>query len=67
MCQQSCHAENKFDLPGSVFVPPPKVSATLVVVKPRVEPLAPAPLDALEYVCRQVFGQRRKLLSNAIK
>jgi len=66
MTQQSCVASVCFTLPPTVFVPPPKVSAVMVKIQPRCEPLAPAPIKELELVCRQVFGQRRKVLSNAI-
>jgi 16S rRNA (adenine1518-N6/adenine1519-N6)-dimethyltransferase len=66
MTQQSCTAQTCFNVPASVFVPPPKVTGTMVRIEPRVSPLAPAPVKELEVVCRQVFGQRRKMLSNAI-
>lgn len=66
MTQQSCTAQTCFNVPASVFVPPPKVTGTMVRIEPRVTPLAPAPVKELEVVCRQVFGQRRKMLSNAI-
>jgi 16S rRNA A1518/A1519 N6-dimethyltransferase RsmA/KsgA/DIM1 with predicted DNA glycosylase/AP lyase activity len=66
MTQQSCTAQTCFNVPASVFVPPPKVTGTMVRIEPRVTPLAPAPVTELEVVCRQVFGQRRKMLSNAI-
>eukprot|EP01087_Luapelamoeba_hula_P008248 TRINITY_DN2058_c0_g1_i2.p1 TRINITY_DN2058_c0_g1~~TRINITY_DN2058_c0_g1_i2.p1 ORF type:complete len:226 (+),score=20.69 TRINITY_DN2058_c0_g1_i2:315-992(+) len=67
MVQQSCMAKNVYTLPGSVFVPPPKVSAVFTTITPLVEPLAPVPLDSLEFICRQMFGQRRKVLTNSIK
>lgn len=67
MVQNSCNARCLFDIDGAAFVPPPKVKATVVLIEPRIEPVVPVHLDSLEYVCRQVFGQRRKILSNSIK
>src|SRR6266581_7174222 len=39
-----------FDLPPRAFVPPPKVTSSLVSLRPRAEPLAPASKAALERV-----------------
>jgi ribosomal RNA small subunit methyltransferase A len=67
MVQNLCNARCLFDIDGAAFVPPPKVKATVVLIEPRIEPIAPVHLDSLEYVCRQIFGQRRKSISNSIK
>lgn len=67
MVQNLCNARCLFDIDGAAFVPPPKVKATVVLIEPRIEAQASVHLDSLEYVCRQVFGQRRKVLSNSIK
>lgn len=67
MVQNSCKAKCLFDIDGAAFVPPPKVKATVVLIEPLIEPQVPVHLDSLEYVCRQVFGQRRKILANSIK
>jgi 16S rRNA (adenine1518-N6/adenine1519-N6)-dimethyltransferase len=56
-----------FDIPPSAFVPPPKVTSSVVSLVPRVEPLAPAPKPVLERVTAAAFGQRRKMLRSSLK
>jgi 16S rRNA (adenine1518-N6/adenine1519-N6)-dimethyltransferase len=55
-----------FDIAPSAFVPPPKVVSTLVELVPRTEPL-PCDRGALERVAAAAFGQRRKMLRQALK
>jgi len=40
MTQQRCKAYEHFVLPSSVFVPPPKVEASVVSIEPLVEAVA---------------------------
>src|SRR5437763_4835885 len=47
-----------FDLPPRAFVPPPKVTSSVVSLMPRAEPLAPASKPALERVTPAAVGQR---------
>jgi 16S rRNA (adenine1518-N6/adenine1519-N6)-dimethyltransferase len=56
-----------FDLPPRAFVPPPKVTSTLVALVPRAAPLAPAAKPVLERVTAAAFGQRRKMLRSSLK
>jgi 16S rRNA (adenine1518-N6/adenine1519-N6)-dimethyltransferase len=56
-----------FDVSPRAFTPPPKVTSAIVSLTPRAEPLAPAPLTALERVTAAAFGQRRKMLRQALK
>ncbi|MFG1374133.1 16S rRNA (adenine(1518)-N(6)/adenine(1519)-N(6))-dimethyltransferase RsmA [Xanthobacter oligotrophicus] len=55
-----------FDVAPSAFVPPPKVTSSVVHLVPRVEPL-PCALSALEKVTEAAFGQRRKMLRQSLK
>jgi 16S rRNA (adenine1518-N6/adenine1519-N6)-dimethyltransferase len=55
-----------FDLPPSVFVPPPKVTSSVVRLVPRLTPL-PCRLADLERVTAAAFGQRRKMLRQSLK
>ena len=55
-----------FDVPASAFVPPPKVTSSVVVLRPRAEPV-PCDASALERVTRAAFGQRRKMLRQSLK
>jgi 16S rRNA (adenine1518-N6/adenine1519-N6)-dimethyltransferase len=56
-----------FDLPPRAFVPPPKVTSSVVSFVPRAEPLAPASKAALERVTAAAFGQRRKMLRASLR
>ena len=56
-----------FDIPPRAFVPPPKVTSSVVRIVPRREPLAPADRLALERVTAAAFGQRRKMLRSSLK
>ncbi|MFG1377864.1 16S rRNA (adenine(1518)-N(6)/adenine(1519)-N(6))-dimethyltransferase RsmA [Xanthobacter autotrophicus] len=55
-----------FDVAPSAFVPPPKVTSSVVHLVPRAEPL-PCALSALEKVTEAAFGQRRKMLRQSLK
>jgi 16S rRNA (adenine1518-N6/adenine1519-N6)-dimethyltransferase len=52
-----------FDVAGSAFVPPPKVTSSLVSLAPREHPLA-CERGALERVTQAAFGQRRQSLKS---
>jgi 16S rRNA (adenine1518-N6/adenine1519-N6)-dimethyltransferase len=56
-----------FDIPPRAFVPPPKVTSSVVRLLPRAEPLAPAAKPVLERVLAAAFGQRRKMLRTSLK
>lgn len=56
-----------FDIPARAFVPPPKVTSSVVRIVPRAERLAPADRTALERVTAAAFGQRRKMLRTSLK
>jgi len=55
-----------FDIAPSAFVPPPKVTSSLLQLVPRAAPL-PCDLRALERVAAAAFGQRRKMLRQSLR
>lgn len=55
-----------FDVARSAFVPPPKVTSSVVRLTPRPVPLA-CQSGALERVTAAAFGQRRKMLRQSLK
>ena len=61
-----CETKILFDISPSAFVPPPKVTSSVVRLVPRT---APEPCDrrALEQVAAAAFGQRRKMLRQSLK
>ena len=56
-----------FDVSRSAFVPPPKITSSIVRLEPLDEPVAPALLADLERVTVAAFGQRRKMLRQSLK
>jgi 16S rRNA (adenine1518-N6/adenine1519-N6)-dimethyltransferase len=67
LVQWLCEVEVVMHLPGGAFVPPPQVASSLVRLRPRPQPLAPADKRALEIVLAAAFGQRRKMLRVSLK
>jgi 16S rRNA (adenine1518-N6/adenine1519-N6)-dimethyltransferase len=61
-----CEARILFHVAASAFVPPPKVTSSLVALAPRATPL-PCDLRVLEQVTQAAFGQRRKMLRQSLK
>jgi 16S rRNA (adenine1518-N6/adenine1519-N6)-dimethyltransferase len=55
-----------FDVPRSAFVPPPKVTSSVVRLTPKPVPLA-CDVNALQRVTEAAFGQRRKMLRQSLK
>jgi 16S rRNA (adenine1518-N6/adenine1519-N6)-dimethyltransferase len=55
-----------FDVAPSAFVPPPKVTSSIVRLTPRPEPLS-CDSQALQRVTEAAFGQRRKMLRQSLK
>ncbi len=55
-----------FDVAPSAFVPPPKVTSSVVRLTPRPVPLA-CDSAALQRVTEAAFGQRRKMLRQSLK
>lgn len=65
--QWLCEAELKFDIPPQAFVPPPKVTSSVVHLVPRSQPLFDCRKEDLEAVTAIAFGQRRKMLRASFK
>ena len=66
LVQWRAEAKILFDIKPSAFVPPPKVTSSLVEFVPRTNPLA-CDRSALERVTAAAFGQRRKMLRQSLK
>jgi 16S rRNA (adenine1518-N6/adenine1519-N6)-dimethyltransferase len=56
-----------FDVPRQAFVPPPKITSSIVQLVPRPTPLAPCSLAGLERLTAAAFNQRRKMLRQSLK
>ena len=67
MAQWLCNVRRAFDLPPSVFVPPPKVTSSVVHFTPRLLPANAPSLEAVEKITAAAFGQRRKMIRSSLK
>lgn len=67
MTQWLCETKCEFNIDRKAFTPPPNVVSTVVSLKPRAQPLAPASWNAMEHVVATAFGQRRKMLRQSLK
>ena len=68
MTQWLCDIAREFDISPKAFVPPPKVTSTVVTASPRVMPRGEAvSWAAMERVTATAFGQRRKMLRQSLK
>ncbi len=55
-----------FDVPPSAFTPPPKITSSVVELRPRSDP-APCRAGLLSALTLAAFGQRRKMLRQSLK
>lgn len=67
MTQWCCDVKDNFDISPKAFIPPPKVTSTVITITPRQMPVAEADKTTLENLCKAVFGQRRKTLRSSLK
>lgn len=65
MAQAYWQVKKLFDVPASAFVPPPKVTSSIVQLVPRLSPANVAWRD-LERVVALTFNQRRKMIRKTL-
>jgi 16S rRNA (adenine1518-N6/adenine1519-N6)-dimethyltransferase len=56
-----------FDVPPSAFQPSPKVTSSLITIRPRLRPQFEVNRHALETITSHAFGQRRKMLRSSLR
>ncbi len=66
MTQWRTQVTKAFDVPPSAFVPPPKVTSTVVKLVPNPDSKSQELSAALEFVVRHAFGQRRKMIKSSL-
>lgn len=66
IAQHVCTVRPLFDIPPSAFVPPPKVTSSVVRLTPLPSDQRLADLAPLERVTGAAFGQRRKMLRGSL-
>ncbi|MCE2510182.1 MAG: 16S rRNA (adenine(1518)-N(6)/adenine(1519)-N(6))-dimethyltransferase RsmA [Alphaproteobacteria bacterium] len=67
IAQRQMEVTHLFDIGPKAFVPPPKVSSTVLRLRPRPQPLTPDALAWLARTTRAAFGQRRKMLRASLQ
>lgn len=68
MMQYYCTVEHLFDVPGTAFIPQPKVCSAIVRLVPhRHPPVQVEDVQCLQEVVRVAFTQRRKTLKNSLR
>ena len=67
LCQYHANCELLFDVSPACFLPPPKVTSSVVRMIPLDQPPVPVDSEAAFFaVVRAAFGQRRKTLLNGL-
>jgi 16S rRNA (adenine1518-N6/adenine1519-N6)-dimethyltransferase len=67
MTQKCAYIGHLFDLPPEAFYPAPKVTSSVVQLKPKPEQLAHEYFQAFESVVKVAFSQRRKMLRSNLR
>lgn len=71
MTQWLCDVCRLFDLPPSVFMPPPKVTSSVLHFSPKTgigaASAADVDFDRMEAIVAAAFGQRRKMIRQSLK
>jgi 16S rRNA (adenine1518-N6/adenine1519-N6)-dimethyltransferase len=66
LCGWLCNARICFDVPGSAFVPPPKVTSSIIQLIPKKRS-DDIPFEMIEKLTEHAFGQRRKTIRQSLK
>lgn len=65
--QWLCDVSIAMDLPPSAFVPPPKVTSSVVHFQPKVHDDLQPSFNAVEKITSAAFQQRRKMIRSSLK
>ncbi len=67
LSQWLCQCHTAFDLAPSVFIPPPKVTSSVVIFNPHKDLQNKPKFESVEKITAQAFNQRRKMLRSSLK
>ncbi len=56
-----------FDIPSNAFTPKPKVTSSVIQLKPLEKPLYDVSFESIEKITQMAFSQRRKMLKTSLK
>lgn len=67
LAQLICDVEWNFELKPEVFFPPPKVTSAVISLTPKIKQLDKELIRKVEFICKILFNQRRKMLRSTMK
>ena len=67
LCQYRADCSILFDISRQAFIPPPKVTSSIIQITPRVEASGAPNQKTLEKLVSAAFNQRRKMLRSSLK
>ena len=56
-----------FDIPSEAFVPRPKITSSVIQLKPLHKPLYDVSFESIEKITQMAFSQRRKMIKTSLK
>ena len=56
-----------FDIPSEAFIPRPKITSSVIQLKPLHKPLYDVSFDSIEKITQMAFSQRRKMIKTSLK
>ena len=56
-----------FDIPSDAFIPRPKVTSSVIQLKPLEKPLYNVSFESIEKITHMAFSQRRKMIKTSLK
>ena len=56
-----------FDIPSEAFIPRPKITSSVIQLKPLPKPLYDVSFESIEKITQMAFSQRRKMIKTSLK
>ena len=56
-----------FDIPSKAFIPRPKITSSVIQLKPLHKPLYDVSFESIEKITQMAFSQRRKMIKTSLK
>ncbi len=56
-----------FDIPSKAFIPRPKITSSVIQLKPLHKPLYKVSFESIEKITQMAFSQRRKMIKTSLK
>ena len=56
-----------FDIPSEAFIPKPKITSSVIQLRPLNKPLYDVSFESIEKITQMAFSQRRKMIKTSLK